>query len=154
VRYVRGCIRDGRISQPDILEAVRIRLALVVGGGYPKPERSLPAAVRKAVIARDGGLCQLCGEAGKDIDHIGGSSSELTNLRLLCKKCHNKKTVPGLVPITTPEHRERAKELRARIRAKKPKRQCDHAAWNPPSPDQGKDQQTHEASLFLRGPNV
>jgi 5-methylcytosine-specific restriction protein A len=55
---------------------------------------------RLAVIARDQGICQLCGmlivgESG-DIDHIvekaKGGTDSLSNLRLLHKACHSKRT--------------------------------------------------------------
>jgi 5-methylcytosine-specific restriction endonuclease McrA len=124
VRYVRGCIRDGRIEKPDVREAVQIRLAIVVGGGYPEKERHVPPATRKAVIERDGGLCKQCGRPGTDVDHIEGSSNEMENLQLLCRACHNKKTITGFVPMS-PEHREKANELHARINARKPMRPCD-----------------------------
>jgi len=124
IRYVRGCIRDGRIEKQDIQEAVRIRLAMVIGGGYPEKERQVPSAVRKAVIAREHGRCKLCGKPGTDIDHIEGSSNKMENLQLLCRPCHNAKTVGGFVPIA-PEHKKKAKELSARINARKPLRPCD-----------------------------
>jgi len=55
---------------------------------------------RLAVIARDLGICQLCGllVAGEpgDIDHIvdkaNGGTDALSNLRLLHKSCHSKRT--------------------------------------------------------------
>ena len=124
VRYVRGCIRDGRIQRPDVLEAARIKLAMVVGGGYPEQERRLAPSVRKAVIARDNRLCKLCGKPGTDIDHIDGNSDEMKNLQLLCRTCHNKKTISGFVPVS-PEHQAKANELRIRISASKPIRPCD-----------------------------
>lgn len=55
---------------------------------------------RLAVIARDQGICQLCGmlivgESG-DIDHIvekaKGGTDALGNLRLTHKACHSKRT--------------------------------------------------------------
>ena len=53
---------------------------------------------RLAVIARDQGVCQLCGcvvtERGQ-IDHIQekaqGGSDEMVNLRLLCLPCHSRR---------------------------------------------------------------
>lgn len=46
VRYARGCLRDGRADRdPDVAYALRIRMAVILGGGYP-PARSLPPAVR------------------------------------------------------------------------------------------------------------
>ncbi len=55
---------------------------------------------RLAVIARDQGICQLCGLlviGSPDIDHIvekaKGGTDSLSNLRVLCKSCHSKRTV-------------------------------------------------------------
>ena len=55
---------------------------------------------RLAVIARDMGICQLCGllvtQEGGDIDHIvekaKGGTDALSNLRLCHKACHSKRT--------------------------------------------------------------
>ena len=54
---------------------------------------------RLAVIARDMGVCQLCGllvTGSPDIDHIveksKGGTDVLSNLRVLCKPCHSKRT--------------------------------------------------------------
>ena len=52
---------------------------------------------RKLVIARDGGICQMCGcivTEMAQIDHIiekgtKGSTEALSNLRLLCLPCHS-----------------------------------------------------------------
>ena len=64
--------------------------------------------VRKAVIARDGGICQMCFElvAGSDrdlhIDHIvekqtseAADATPLDGLQLLCRRCHSIKTKRG-----------------------------------------------------------
>ena len=40
VRYVRGCRRDGRDQLADVQEAMRMRLAMVLGGGYPERQRA------------------------------------------------------------------------------------------------------------------
>jgi 5-methylcytosine-specific restriction protein A len=54
---------------------------------------------RLAVIARDQGICQLCGllvTGEGDIDHIvekaRGGTDALSNLRLCHKSCHSKRT--------------------------------------------------------------
>jgi hypothetical protein len=52
VRYVRRWIKDRRLKHPDVREAIEIRLAHVVAGGYQEQERLIPPDVRKAVIAR------------------------------------------------------------------------------------------------------
>jgi 5-methylcytosine-specific restriction protein A len=60
--------------------------------------------LRKVVIQRDRGLCQLCKaqgivRAGTDVDHIqakaDGGTDALTNLRLLCASCHRRVTARG-----------------------------------------------------------
>ena len=64
--------------------------------------------VRKAVIARDGGMCQLChtlihrpGDA--HVDHVeakpqdeAAEATPLEGLRLLCRSCHSKVTASGV----------------------------------------------------------
>lgn len=54
---------------------------------------------RLAVIARDEGICQLCGCVVKSyaqVDHIvpkaEGGSDAMSNLRLLCPSCHSRRT--------------------------------------------------------------
>ena len=51
--------------------------------------------VRRLVIARDGGLCTLCGRPGNTVDHLrevrDGGTDEMGNLRLLCAACHNRR---------------------------------------------------------------
>jgi 5-methylcytosine-specific restriction endonuclease McrA len=61
IRYVRACRGDGRISQPDVKVAIRTKLALVLGGGYPEMARSVPDDVRAAVYERANWLCEECG---------------------------------------------------------------------------------------------
>lgn len=130
VRYIRSCGRDGRINQPDIQDAISIRFAHALSGGYRAKERRLSAAKRRAVFERDNGLCRKCGQPGTDVDHVDGSSNDLANLQLLCKACHNEKTRSKFVPLT-PEH-ERYAEIEAKresllFRAKTlaPQRACD-----------------------------
>jgi hypothetical protein len=131
VRYFRACKGDGRVNQPDVKEALRIRLGHIRNGGYRGSERRIPLAVRRAVRERYKGLCQECGEPGTDIDHIDGSSNELENLRLLCKRCHNEKTLSKFV-LLPPEDEEEGAEIRARdvilrlrVDALTPVRICD-----------------------------
>ncbi len=133
VRYFRACVADGRFKQNDIQEALRIRLAHILGGGYPERLRQLSKEIRGAVIARDKGQCQSCGGTGNQIDHIRGSSNDLENLQLLCPKCHNEKTTAGFVTIsaeTHPEEWAKRESLLARVHASKPTRLCDGGDWN------------------------
>ena len=46
VRYYRRCQNDGRISRPDIQEALQIRKAHLISGGYPYKERILTKEIR------------------------------------------------------------------------------------------------------------
>ena len=55
--------------------------------------------IRKYVLKRDGGICQMCGKSEKTmiVDHIqelkdGGEPYSYDNLQTLCKSCHNIKT--------------------------------------------------------------
>jgi hypothetical protein len=72
--HLRRCTKDGRIHEPDVAEAIQIRLAAVMADGYPKQARCIPPKIRAAVIARDNGQCRACGGPGTEIDHINGSS--------------------------------------------------------------------------------
>ena len=65
------------------------------GAGQPLPPDW--AQRRKAIILRDRGRCQKCGEAGaREVDHIearsDNGSDRLDNLRLLCRSCHARRT--------------------------------------------------------------
>lgn len=64
------------------------------------------AKTRRAVIARDNGLCRQClargiTKAGTDVDHITKAVDRpdlfhsLDNLQLLCHECHSEKTAIG-----------------------------------------------------------
>jgi 5-methylcytosine-specific restriction endonuclease McrA len=130
VRYARRCIREGRTERPDVREAIEIRFAMILGGGYPERERSVSPSVRRAVIARAGGRCQQCGKRGTDIDHMKGNSNNIEDLQLLCRTCHNEKTTAGFLEITpkTEGYEElmaTARRLQSRVRASVPKRRCD-----------------------------
>lgn len=84
----------------------------------PKPDEGRPSSTQRgygsaawrrtrlAVIARDGGVCQLCGELivspdGRDyhVDHIvekaRGGTDEITNLRLCHRSCHARRHALG-----------------------------------------------------------
>ena len=100
VRYQRGASRDGRINDPLVQEAIMVKNAFLLAGGYQALGRTLPPSVRVEVKIRDDGKCRVCGKVGTDIDHIDGSSADLDNLQLLCKDCHNAKTTENLVPAS------------------------------------------------------
>ena len=136
VRYFRARISDGKINQLDIKEALQIRMGHILAGGYNERERRVPDHVRRTVFERDKGLCQKCGQPGIDIDHIEGSSSELENLQVLCKPCHNEKTLSKFRPLP-PEDEEGAEihakkeSLLLRVHSLTPQRACDdEEGWN------------------------
>jgi 5-methylcytosine-specific restriction endonuclease McrA len=132
VRYFRACLRDGRYDEPEVQEALQIRVAHILGGGYAERQRRLPQAVREAVIARDKGRCRKCGGPGNQIDHIRDSSSDLDDLQLLCPQCHNEKTTAGFVTIseeTHPEEWAKHEALLARVHAPRAVRLCDGTEW-------------------------
>lgn len=133
VRYVRAVRADGRGQRPDVQEAVTIKTASVLGGGYPARGRRLSAALRRSVLERDGGHCRICGAEANQIDHIGGpiqgDINHPDNLQVLCESCHRRKTMDSHRPLETPEEFARAEALRERIEAEDPLRECDAADW-------------------------
>ncbi|MGZ0213315.1 MAG: HNH endonuclease [Actinomycetales bacterium] len=121
VRYQRRVFRDGRIERPDVREAVGVRNAFILAGGYRSLARTLTTTTRAEVKTRDGGRCQSCGKTGTEIDHIDGSSADLSNLQLLCSDCHHAKTAENLVPAS-PEQSDLLKGLfLSRVAPDKPK---------------------------------
>ena len=130
VRYVRRCDADGRSDEPDIIEAIEIKLAHVLGGGYDRQGRQLPPDARSDVISRASGKCHICGEAANEIDHVSDGSNDPFNLQLLCHACHMKKSLANLrtVRVEDAEYAEvdaKGKALLARFNAEKPLRDCD-----------------------------
>ena len=111
VRYVRACSHDGRVEQPDVCEAIQMRVAHVLGGGYPEREREVSPAVRSAVFERAGGRCENCGrvldfagtsgdlDAQPQIQHVAGSSSEPSNLKSFCRRCNMADAQSKFVPV-------------------------------------------------------
>ncbi|NCW67270.1 MAG: HNH endonuclease, partial [Marivivens sp.] len=51
--------------------------------------------IRKRIINRDRGLCQMCGNEGDSVDHIlprsQGGTDDDWNLQLLCRSCNSSK---------------------------------------------------------------
>jgi 5-methylcytosine-specific restriction endonuclease McrA len=130
IRYTRRVIADGRWEQADVKEAIRTRMAMILGGGYPAAARRLTPAQRKEVLERDGGRCQLCGEPGNEIDHIAGSAADLSNLQTLCHQCHGQKTALGFRPAG-PAEVEKSRAIWKRVQSPEPLRLCDDDRnWN------------------------
>lgn len=57
-------------------------------------------ALRKAVLERDGYICQHCGQEATEADHVVpkalGGRDEMSNLVASCKPCNTKK---GATPL-------------------------------------------------------
>ena len=132
VRYGRRIFRDGRVEDPLVADAFRTKMAFAVTEvGYARIVRELDLETRQTVIARDGGKCVLCAAPGTEIDHIVDSSSELTNLQLLCHDCHMEKTQQKFRPIEPASSGDLIwAQLMERIRSPLPLRLCDdEVAW-------------------------
>lgn len=48
----------------------------------------MPKRLRQQILARDGGICQRCGDNADQVDHIAGNGDDPANLRALCKRCN------------------------------------------------------------------
>ena len=132
VRYARGCIADGRYEDHTV-DAIAIKIAFILDGGYDAKTRRPPESRRRSVMDRDRGRCQNCGGRGKDVHHIHGSSNHPANLQLLCKTCHNKKTLAKLTSMTEesdPEKWVKWCGLWKRVLAAKPLLLCDSESWD------------------------
>lgn len=75
-------------------------------------KRDIPLKIRREVFKRSNNLCVICGEEGKEIDHIipfcVGGKHTLRNLRLLCLQCHrNTFSEIGKVDINVSNNNER-----------------------------------------------
>ena len=131
VRYARKKFAQYPLGQipADIVEAMKIKYAFAMSGGYDDQARRLSPETRAAVVERDGGICALCGSTGQEIDHIAGASPDLTNLRLLCRDCHLGVTQSHFAPITEEQMKRRMTWLRMREMQPEPMQPCDDVAW-------------------------
>ena len=144
VRYVRARRKEGRESEPDIAEAIRTKLAMVLGGGYPERERYVSEKTRKLVFQRARGRCQQCGrllvfdstsedrDSIATIQHASGNSNDPRRLLAFCRRCNLDDARSRFVPVE-PDSREAeyAMELRHRWSSPTPIRICDDdARWN------------------------
>lgn len=125
IRYWRRISRDGRIDRPDVKDALHMKVAHLLAGGYPERIRRLSSATREAVWDRDQGRCRLCGAPGDEIDHISDSSSALSNLQLLCTTCHQRKTRERMVPASAESKRRIGQLWRERVAPEEPTYLCD-----------------------------
>jgi hypothetical protein len=130
IRYIRNKIADGRADDPDVWEAVEMKIASVLGGGYPAKARQVPDQLRRTTMERDNFTCRLCGATATEIDHIAGSSNDANNLRALCKPCNMRLAHAKFQP-TDAAGTANAAEIWRRIDAETPERLCDDGgSWS------------------------
>lgn len=129
VRYARRRFADGGADDPLVAEAIRTRIAHVIGGGYHRADRALPMAVRVDVLAANGGRCVACDvQPATEVDHIHGDSPDRSNLQGLCGPCHRAKTAERFRPLSEaddPDVLTRARDVIERIESDEPLRRCD-----------------------------
>lgn len=133
VRYYRASIAGGSIVGPDVRDALRIRLAHILAGGYDARLRQLSLDLRRTVFERDQFRCRRCGDQGTEVDHVRGSSNNVSNLQLLCSPCHREKTMRSFQRISRKSHPAewaKAEALRARVENDEPSRLCDGEDWS------------------------
>jgi 5-methylcytosine-specific restriction endonuclease McrA len=125
VRYARVKVAANQLRDPEIAAAIQVRMAMILGGGYPRSSRRLSSETRAFVVERDSGRCVLCGAPGTEVDHINGSSGDLSNLQLLCTDCHRRKTESGFSAAPPEKVAEADAIWRGRVLAMSPVRLCD-----------------------------
>jgi len=141
---VRARRKEGREDEPDIVEVIRTRMAMVLGGGYPQQQRRVPIKIREFVFERANGHCQECGRelifdvSAKDSDsiatiqHVSGNSDNPDNLLAFCRRCNLNDAQSRFVPVE-PDSAEAkyAMSLRKRWLSEVPLRICDDGTqWN------------------------
>lgn len=138
VRYVRACRRDGRDQRPDVREAINMKRAMILGGGYPEERRHVPPEIRAEVFRRADGCCENCGrtldlegttgdqDAVPTIQHVQGDSNDISNLKAFCWRCNLADAETRLVRVVpgSPEA-IMAADLAARWSSPEPLRLCD-----------------------------
>jgi len=74
-----------------------LSLVLICFSGFSQ-SRYISSTIKKIVYSRDKGICQCCGSSENlEYDHIipfscGGSSTDASNIQLLCLRCNRSKS--------------------------------------------------------------
>lgn len=125
VRYARAAIADGRYERdPSVRDAVQMKVAHILAGGYHERARRMPKAFREQIFARDGHQCVLCGAPATQIDHIAGDANTPANLRSSCGEC-NLGMAQEHLGAAPPREAAKADQLRERVFAPTPLHECD-----------------------------
>jgi hypothetical protein len=130
IHYARATVADGRFQRdPTIAEALDVRIAYILAGGYHEVERRVSPALRAQVFERDGYKCVLCGAPATQIDHIAGDANTPENLRASCGACNLGLAQAHLVPAP-PDKAAIADRIWERIFAPTPLfERDDEIAW-------------------------
>ena len=138
VRWFRSCYDRGVQDRPDVREAMETRIAFLNSGGYISLGRRISVETKDAVYDKYQGMCAICDGIAipGEIDHISGSSNDLSNLQYLCRDCHRKKTKSNLRRVQDDD--PRAEEMDdykegffKRVLSKNPKDCDNHKTWKP-----------------------
>ena len=74
-----------------VLAPVTSSIVTLIGGW----RRATATLTRRAVFARDGWLCQYCGSAAENVDHViprsRGGPHQWDNVVAACRRCNSKK---------------------------------------------------------------
>jgi hypothetical protein len=71
VRRFRNSIATELIYDSERQAALGTALWSLQGGGFPRRQLMVPDKVVAKVIAREGGVCAVCGAPATEIDHVG-----------------------------------------------------------------------------------
>ncbi len=139
VRYVRRAMAAQRESEYEFRMGLNDRLIHMPTGGYAAQERRLSKKIRMTIFERDNNICRICRKRpAEQIDHIKGSSSDLSNLQAICVNCHRMKTNSNLRLATGKELKRILKFYEAmalRIVAANPSKACDdYERWQKTEP--------------------
>jgi 5-methylcytosine-specific restriction endonuclease McrA len=89
VLHADGVVFRSERFQMPAPSVVRLRYFVHV------PYRAHAALTRRAVFARDGWVCQYCGLAAENVDHViprsRGGEHSWDNVVAACKRCNSKK---------------------------------------------------------------
>lgn len=130
VHYGRGAVADGRIDDPLVWDAIGMRIAQILSGGYNEKARRNSPGLRREIFERDGGRCVLCGADATEIDHIRGDDTSLENMRAVCGPCNMGLAREHFVPATG-EQLAQAQRIRDRVFAPTPLfERDDSGAWD------------------------
>lgn len=92
IRYIRRSIRDGRIADRMTAQVIFNNKVLFLAADLAYVRPRLTPGLRAEVLSDNDGLCVICNKAlATEVDHIRGGSIDRSNLRGVCRECHESK---------------------------------------------------------------